>query len=219
MRFRVGILDLCATVVVLAVILLPERSMTVGHAYEPEPDRVRAIALEQARLAMDPGNDEAADRLARLLTDVGQTDWAVQVASNAAKSSERVSWRALLAVSTAHAERIEVTEAHRFAMLALDACLASGPEQCPADERERLSLYFSQLDAGVKSGIDPRIDPVGFQRAVLAAMRIVRFRGSTSEESSEPAAPQKNQPNGASGAKDPERPSGPSSVSPGEAPQ
>lgn len=213
MRFRVGILDLCATIVVLAVILLPERSVTVGHAYEPDPERVRGIALEQARLAMDPGNDEAADRLAELLTDVGQTDWAVQVASSAAKSSERVSWRALLAVSTAHAERIEAVEAHRFARLALDACLASGPEQCPADERERLSLYFSQLDAGVKSGINPRIDPVGYHRAVLAAMRIVRYRGSTAEERGEPAAPQTNEP------KDPDRPSGPSSASPGEAPE
>lgn len=219
MRFRVGLLDLCATIVVLVVILLPERSMTVGHAYEPDPDRVRAIALEQARLAIEPGNDEAADRLAGLLTDVGQTDWAVQVASTAAKSGERVSWRALLAVSTAHAERIEVTEAHRFAMLALDACLASGPESCPADDRERLSLYFSQLDAGVKSGIDPRIDPVAFQRAVLAAMRIVRFRGSSVEEGSEPAPPQEKPTSGPSGAKDPEQPSGSSSVGPGQAPQ
>jgi hypothetical protein len=213
MRFRVGILDLCATIVVLAVIVLPERSVTVGHAYEPDPERVRAIALEQARLAMDPANDEAADRLAELLTEVGQTDWAVQVASSAAKSSERVSWRALLAVSIAHAERIEVVEAHRFAMLALDACLASGPEQCPADERERLSLYFSQLDAGVKSGINPRIDPAGYHRAVLAAMRIVRFRSPNSELRDPPPAPQTNQP------KDPNRPSGPSSASPGQSPE
>jgi hypothetical protein len=213
MRFRVGILDLCATIVVLAVILLPERSVTVGHAYEPDPERLRAIALEQARLAIDPGNDEAADQLAQLLTDVGQTDWAVQVASAAAKSSERVSWRALLAVSTAHAERIEVTEAHRFAMLALDACLAAGPELCPADERERLSLYFSQLDAGVKSGFNPRIDPVGYHRAVLAAMRIVRFRGSTSEQRDEQPAPRTNEP------KDPNLPSGPSPASPGQSPE
>lgn len=181
MRFRVGIVDLCAAIVVLAVILLPERSVTVGHAYEAEPGRLREIALEQARLAMMPGNSEAADRLARLLTDVGQTDWAIQVAGSAAKHSDRVSWRALLAVSTTHAERIEVGDAHRFARLALDACLAAGPEQCPVDERVRISLYFDQLDAGVKSGIDPRLDPASYQRAVLAAMRIVRYRGSMQE--------------------------------------
>ncbi|HWN67955.1 MAG TPA: hypothetical protein VNM90_09960 [Haliangium sp.] len=192
MRFRVGIVDLCVAIVVLAVILLPERSVTVGHAYEPKPGRLREIALEQARLAVAPDNSEAADRLARLLTDVGQTDWAIQVAGSAAKHSDRVSWRALLAVSTAHAERIEVVDAHRYAKLALDACLAAGPEQCPVDERVRISLYFDQLDAGVKSGIDPRIDPAGYQRAVLAAMRIIRYRGSMPPEA--PTSPEKDEP-------------------------
>lgn len=194
MRFRVGILDLCLAIVVLAVILLPERSVTVGHAYEPEPGRLREIALEQARLAVTPGNSEAADRLARLLTDVGQTDWAIQVAGSAAKHSDQVSWRALMAVSTAHAERIEVVDAHRFARLALDACLAAGPERCPVDERVRISLYFDQLDAGVKSGIDPRIDPASYQRAVLAAMRIVRYRGSMPNDTKAPVSPEKEQP-------------------------
>jgi hypothetical protein len=187
MRFRVGILDLCVAIVVLVVILLPERSVTVGHAYEPEPGRLRDIALEQARLAMEPGSDQAADRLARLLTEAGQTDWAVQVAGAAAKHSGRMSWRALLAVSTAHAERIEVGDAHRYAKLALDACLAAGPELCPVHERVRISLYFDQLDAGLQSGIDPRVDPAGYQRAVLAAMRIVRYRGPTPQ--GEPSVP------------------------------
>lgn len=182
MRFRVGLFDLCALVVVLVVLLLPERGVTVGYAYEPEPERARDIALEQARLAVDPGNSDAAERLARLLTRAGQTDWAIQVAGAAAKSGDRVSWRALLAVSTAHAERIEVAGAHRFAKLALDACLAAGPERCPSHERTRLSLYFDQLDAGLRSGIDPRIDPDGYHRAVVAAMRIVRFRDTSSRQ-------------------------------------
>jgi hypothetical protein len=194
MRFRVGIVDLCVAIVVLAVILLPERSVTVSHAYEPEPGRLREIALEQARLALAPGDAEAADRLARLLTDAGQTDWAIQIAGSAAKHSDRVSWRALLAVSTAHAERIEVVDAHRFARLALDACLAAGPERCPSDERVRISLYFDQLDAGVKSGIDPRVDPAKYQRAVLAAMRIVRYRGSMPPDTDAPESPEKDQP-------------------------
>src|SRR5690606_21565189 len=151
-------------------------------------------ALEQSRLALTPGDSEAADRLARLLTDVGQTDWAIQVAGSAAKHSERVSWRALLAVSTAHAERIEVGDAHRFAKLALDACLAAGPERCPVDERVRISLYFDQLDAGVQSGIDPRVDPASYQRAVLAAMLSVRYRGSTPRDMDSPASPENHAP-------------------------
>lgn len=193
MRIRVGIFDLCAAIVVVAAILLPGRSVTVGHAYEPEPGRLRDIALEQARLAMMPGDSEAADRLARLLTEVGQTDWAVQVAGSAAKHSDRVSWRALLAVSAAHAERIEVADAHRYAKLALDACLAAGPEQCPADERVRLSLYFGQLDVGVRSGIDPRVDPDGYWKAVTESMRIVRYRGPTPRDTDAPPSPEKNE--------------------------
>lgn len=188
MRFRVGLLDLCALAVLLVVLLLPERGMSVGDAYEPEPERVRDIALEQARLAKEPGNSDAAERLARLLTRAGQTDWAIQVAGAAAKSGEQISWRALLAVSTAHAERIEVAGAHRFAKLALDACLAAGPERCPTHARMRLSLYFDQLDAGMRSGIDPRLDPEGYQRAVLAATPIVRYRGPALEPgNAEPA--------------------------------
>lgn len=178
MRFHVGIIDITAAVVVLVAILLPERSSNVSYAYEPEPERIRNIALEQARLAAEPGNSEAADRLARLLIDVGQTDWAIQVAGDATKYADTISWRTLLAVSTGHAERIEVVDAHRYARLALDACLAAGPARCPAHERVRISLYFDQLDVGMKSGIDPRVDPRGYHQAVLAAMRIIRLRGA-----------------------------------------
>lgn len=185
MRLRVGIIDLTAAVVVAVAVLIPERSLSVGYAYEPEPERMREIALAQARLAVQPGDSEAADRLAVLLIDAGQTDWAIQVAGAAAQHAGASSWRALLAVSSAHAERIEVQEAHRYAKLALEACLAAGSERCPAHERVRMSLYFDQLDAGVRSGIDPRVDPRGYQKAVLAAMRIIRFRGATPTQSRE----------------------------------
>ncbi len=162
--------------VVAAVILFPERSFVVSHAYPPNQEQVRDIAMAQARLAVEPGDAVAAERLARLLVGVGQTDWAVQVAAAAVDDAAQVSWRALLAVSAAHADRIEVADAHRFAKLALDACLAAGPERCPAHERVRMSLYYDQLDAGLASGIDPRVDPKGYQQAVLSAMRIIRYR-------------------------------------------
>lgn len=176
---RVSILDLTAAVVVLVVVFLPERSLEVSYAYPPEPEQMRDIALEQARLGLDPSDAEAAERLAQLLVEAGQSDWAVQVAGAAAQSSDKVSWRALLAISSAHAERIEMGDAHRYAELALDACLAAGPERCPVPQRVRISLYYDQLSAGVASGIDPRADPAGYQAAVLSAVRMIRYRGAT----------------------------------------
>ncbi|ACY14358.1 hypothetical protein [Haliangium ochraceum] len=178
MRFRVGMLDICAAIVVLVVILLPDREFVVGDAFAFDEAQTEALALEQARLALAPGDSDAAERMALLLTELGQTDWAVQVASTAAQQGDERSWRALLAASLAHAERIEVSDAHRFAKMALDACLAAGPEHCPSHRRVRLSLYFDQLDAGLASGIDPRSDPRGYHEAVLRATPIVQYRGS-----------------------------------------
>ena len=186
-RFRIGVLDIAAAVVLLFVIVLPGRASQVEHAYEADDETLREIALYQARLAVSPGDAEAAAELAELLSASGQTDWAVQVAGEASKRSEDASWRALLAISTAHAERIEVRKAFRYAGLALEACgeLGIGPDRCPAPEHARMSLYFDQLEAGVRSGINPRVDPEGFQEALLRAIRMVRIRGATPPDDDE----------------------------------
>ncbi|MCG8420831.1 MAG: hypothetical protein MJE77_23160 [Proteobacteria bacterium] len=184
MPLRIGILDIAALIVLLVVIFLPERSSKVDNAYPADEQVMRDIALYQARLAVDPGDADAAAKMAELLTEAGQTDWAVQVAGEAAEHADTVSWRALLAISIAHAERIEVGPAYRYAQRAMSACekLKLSPSRCPAPEFARLSVYLDQLEAGVKSGIDPRIDPAGFQNAVLRAVRMVRMRGATPTE-------------------------------------
>jgi hypothetical protein len=179
MRFRVSILDLTAAIMVLVVIVLPERSFNISHAYTAKDRQLEELALYQARLAADPGDAMAAEMLADLLIEVKQEDWAVQVAGEAATHSDTVAWRALLAVSMAHASRFEVHDAHGFASRALEECRKVGLDQCPGHERVRMSLYYDQLDAGVSSGIDPRIDPNGYQRAVLSRMRMIRVRGAT----------------------------------------
>jgi hypothetical protein len=179
MRFRVSILDLTAAIIVLVVIVLPERSFNISHAYAAKDGQLEEIALYQARLAADPGDAMAAEKLADLLIEVDQEDWAVQVAGEAAIHSDTAAWRALLAVSMAHASRFEVHDAHGFARRALEECRKVGLDRCPGHERVRMSVYFDQLDAGVSSGIDPRIDPNGYHRAVLSRMRMIRVRGAT----------------------------------------
>ena len=53
-----------------------------------------------------------------------------------------------------------------------------------------VSLYQQHLAAGIKSGIDPRIDPKGFREAGEAALRSIRLESSERERGSVPSAPQ-----------------------------
>lgn len=177
MRFRVGILDVTAALIVLVVMLLPARSVKVRSAYADEGgELVREIALAQARLATDPQDGEAAYAMVKHLLRAGQTDWALRVAGNAAQLEGRGSWRALLAISATHAQRIEIEDAARFAERALEACQA-GPD-CPPYEEVRLQLYNQQLAAGVRAieqGLDPRSQPAEFYEALQVGLRAVRI--------------------------------------------
>ena len=179
MPFRVSVLDLTAAVVVLVAIFLPDRGLNAVRAYETDRDTNHEIALQQAILAERPTDGEAAARLSELLIQVKQSDWAIQVAANAADEKRGDAWRALLATSLAHAERVEVAQAHEFAERALAECRRAGSTACPPHQETRLSVYFSQLDAGAKSGIDPRIDPSGYYQAVSNKTIMVRPLGAT----------------------------------------
>ncbi len=181
MRFRVGIADIAFALTVLVVLILPDRQFVVAHAYPPEGDRIRDIAYYQTRLTVDPGDGQAAARLAELLVDAEQTDWAARVAGHAAATPSPTAWRALLATSASHAERLEIDKAQELALRALQACRAA-PEHCPNDQAVRLTLYFEQLDAGLKSGIDPRLDPQAYYEAVNSALRTVRLRAGPTRD-------------------------------------
>jgi hypothetical protein len=50
-----------------------------------------------------------------------------------------------------------------------------------------MRLYQQHLDAGVKSGIDPRRDPKGFRAAGEAGLRSIRLNSNESESSSVPS--------------------------------
>lgn len=189
MKLRISIVDLTVGIVVLVAIFLPARSMRANAAYAATPDQVRDLARHQARLAAAPSDGIAADDLAAVLLDLKQTDWAIRVAGQAATHRDSpTSWRALLAVSMAHADRVEVADAHAFAIEALKSCRAA-QTTCPSYEEVRLALYEKQLEAGISSGIDPRIDPDGFRRAAETALRTVRLRGANATETPSVPAP------------------------------
>lgn len=182
-RFRMGILDVTAVVTVLIAILLPERSTFVedGYARDVEaelPEKRARVATLQGRLAEAPGDGAAADQLSQLLVDMGQHDMALRVAGAAAQVPTPSTWRSLLAVSSVHAERIEIEDAHAYAARALEACQAADA-RCAAHEDVRLQLYFEQLEAGVAaiaSGADPRVAPEEFRREMARVHPTARFR-------------------------------------------
>lgn len=184
-RFRVGIVDVSAAVLVLIVIVMPARDMHVASGYryvEPadRPALVNEVAHAQAQVLARPGDGAAVEALAALLAarPAGQHDQAMRLAGEAAKTSTPTTWRALLAISIAHADRIEIPEALRFANQALQACEAPGAA-CPEHEKVRLGLYAEQLTAGTEAiarGADPRAEPERFRREMSSIHPTTTFR-------------------------------------------
>lgn len=181
-HFRYGLVDICAAGVVLVAIFLPERGATVTSAYprqvEELPERRARVAALQGQVAAHPEDGEAVEELSRALLDLGQHDLALRVAGAAAEVPSPERWRALLALSSVHAERIEIEEAHEHAVAALEACRADGAD-CPEHLEVRLRLYAEELDAGVAAiaaGADPRLDPDGFRREMARVHPTARFR-------------------------------------------
>jgi hypothetical protein len=173
MRLRAGIVDVSVAIVVVVVILLPPKSTSFG-ALPMTPEQRQRIDALQARLAAGGGASLAED-LAEELVAARQSDWALRVAGAASVQGNPERWIALRAVSTTHAERIEIGPAFEYATLALQACEDAGAH-CPPHDHVRLRLYHEQLDAGVRSGIDPRNDPEEFRKAVQGAIRVLNVR-------------------------------------------
>lgn len=174
---RLGsIVDVVVAAIVAVVVILPPRPVKAKAAAGGDADAQVALAFAQARVAARPQDPALIADLSRRLGEVGYFDWAVQeAAAGAARmGDEPLRWRALLATSIAHADRLEAKDALDYTNQALAICAHAGDAVCPPFEMARLELYQRHLDAGVKSGIDPRKDPEKFRQAGQAALRTVR---------------------------------------------
>ena len=173
-RIRIGLFDIGAAVLVLFVLIMPGRDLHIGTAYrhtDPAdlPEVLADVAQAQGQMLSHPGDGAAVEKLANLLGSrpTDQHDLAIRLAGEAAlrHPDSPTRWRALLAESSVHADRIEIRAADRYAREALDACRAPGAD-CPDYQRVRLELYAGELDAGVEAitrGADPRADPEKFR--------------------------------------------------------
>ena len=176
----ISLTDVIVAIVVMVALFLPPRGLMAQPVDKLEPTERTALAFAEARVAVRPDDGAAVYDLVRRLGDAKQSDWAVQAAAvaaaKAAKSPTR--WRALLAASVAHADRFEAKDALDFATASLAACAEAGEATCPSWEQVRVELYQRHLDAGVRSGIDPKKNPAGFRDAGEAALRSVRAFGT-----------------------------------------
>lgn len=174
----VSLVDFGVIAVAAVAIFLPPREMYAQSAIKGDE---LGIALAEARTMAAPGDGKAIEDLARKLGEAGFKDWAIETSvrmSDRAKDSP-TRWRALIAASVAYVEKLDVVPALDYANRALAACEATREKgdaaACPSWEEIRMRLYQQHLDAGVKSGIDPRVDPKGFRAAGESALRHIRI--------------------------------------------
>ncbi len=171
-----GFVDLGVITVILVFAVLPPREMYAAPVVKGDESAQFAIALAEARAIAAPDDGVAVSDLGHKLGDARLKDWAIELTVHAAHhmSSSPTAWRAQLAASVAYVDRLDARPGLDEANNALESCHAS-PTTCPSWEEIRLSLYQDHLDAGVKSGIDPHRDPVGFRKAGEAALREIHL--------------------------------------------
>jgi hypothetical protein len=193
----ISVVDFAVIAVVAVAIFLPPREMYAQNAIKGDDF---GVALAEARTMASPGDGKAIEDFTRKLGEAGLKDWAIETSvrlSDRAKDSP-TRWRALIAASVAYIEKLDVVPALDYANRALAACEATREKgdaaACPSWEEIRMRLYQQHLDAGVKSGIDPHVDPAGFRRAGEAALRQIRIGPS------QPAPPSAPGSNAASGS-------------------
>jgi hypothetical protein len=191
LRRFVGLIDIGVASVLLVAIALPAREMYAAAAQKgPEAEQF-ALALAEAHSLAHPDDGAATDELSHRLGVAGFKDWALEAAlrgsERARQSPSR--WRALMAASVAFGDRNDAVPALDYANRALSAC--DEPQAaCPEYERIRMTEYQRQLDAGVASGIDPRLGPEAvraFRRAGESALRQIHLGGHDADRAPTPS--------------------------------
>ncbi len=183
-----SLVDFAVLAVVAVALFLPAREMYAENAIKGDEF---GVALAEARTMANPGDGRAVEDFTRKLGEAGLKDWAIEASvrmSDRAKDSP-TRWRALVAASVAYIEKLDAVAALDYANRALAACemtreqeaarVAKGEKievsACPSWEEIRMRLYQQHLDAGVKAGIDPKVDPAGFRKAGENAILQVRI--------------------------------------------
>ena len=180
-----GLVDLAIATVVIGIVVIPARQMYAASAAKGDDAAQFALGVAEARTIAHPEDGAALADFTRRLGEAAFKDWAVEAAVHGAARarSSPSQWRALLAASVAYVDKIDVIPALDYANQALAACHVQA-DACPSWEEIRMQLYQQHLDAGVKSGIDPRRNPKGFRAAGEAGLRAIHLNSGDRESSS-----------------------------------
>ena len=178
-RWRIGPIDVAVAALVLVVMFLPERALQVSSAY-PEVD-TDAIARAQARLAVAPGDGEAAEMLVDALLRTQHSDWAQLVAQQAASHRDsKTRWRSLSALANTHLRRsnrlgaAELTHALTHAKAAVREC-QSNESHCDRYDLARLNAELAWTRRAVTCP-DPRTSQGEFNQCAGRPLPFARFR-------------------------------------------
>lgn len=174
--------DLVVAGVVAVALFLPKRPLYAVDAYELESVERAELAAAEARTLLHPDDGAAAAELADRLSRARHYDWAVEAADEGAtRASPTTAWWALRSAAYAYADRIDIQPAFTRAEQALQACVAlrsnltecKDTDPCPCWAETTGQFYRDYLDAGLRSGIDPRRDPIKFRDAADQGVRSI----------------------------------------------
>lgn len=184
----IGLVDLAVITVLIVMVVLPPREMFASPAHKGDDAARFALALSEARTIADPTNGDKLADLSRRLGDANYKDWSIEASVDgaAAAAGSPTEWKALLAASVAYVDKLEVVPALDYATRALASCRAL-QGGCPSWEEVRMTLYQEHLEAGVQSGVDPKLDPKGFRAAGENAIRSIRLNTQEGERPPSPA--------------------------------
>lgn len=176
---RFGILDAVAVGLTFVVLVLPENDRVVRPHFKTEQHEQGAvwdIAAAQAEMVARPTSSAAAVALTEALVRAEQTDAALRVSGEASTRVPAEEQAAvLLAVSVVHGTRLDMPHAFEWGERALKACDAF-PSTCPDYQRARMEAYVMAVGAGAKSGVDPFLDPGGFEEVMRRALPMIRVQ-------------------------------------------
>jgi hypothetical protein len=172
---RVGPIDIAVVVVLLLALVMPPRELIASAAIRGDEAATFALGLAEAKTIIAPKDGAARALLLRRLEDAHQNDWALEEATRgAAVATPQTAWQVWLGLSLGYVDRLDAVEALKDAQRALEACDATA---CPGWERARMEIYRDHLDAGIQSGIDPKLDPRGFRTAGERHIHAAHVRG------------------------------------------
>ena len=192
MSWRIGLVDVCAIMVLLVVIIMPAQDVSFIGAYDfrSQGDRKRDVPTEVATLGFlqtemiaHPADGAIAEEFSSQLRDLGRHDMAIRVAGAAAAIPDPSNWRAQSAVTDAFTDRATkpvvvnadaIRSALEWATKAKDSCAAVGEVACPPDQALRLRLVFEDLTHGVEKLNKGSFDPTDFRNELNRTRPMIR---------------------------------------------